>query len=288
MLQALRQRLTLILLCLLPFHAFLVTVLTKVMVGPVHAPLPVLAVWKEALLGVTLGIAVTEVMISAKQWLVGSRQWLVFFKKIDALDVIILASLLLSIAIFITHYPLSTIHFIYGFKYDFLPLIAFLILRRVPWGERWLQHVQISLILVGSIVSAYGLLTLFLPDSFFSWLGYSNQHSLYFANSSLSAFQHLQASDLRRVQSVLSGPNQLGLWLLIPLGMVLGSWSPWKVVSFLLILLAIIGSFSRAAWIAAIVMTMVVYASSVAKERRRKIVLRSLTSVVGFAIALVF
>ena len=58
--QRLRELLTIVLLGLLPLHAFFVTVGTNVLAGPGHAPLTVLALWKEAVLGVILLIALIE------------------------------------------------------------------------------------------------------------------------------------------------------------------------------------------------------------------------------------
>ena len=63
MLSIFRERLTIALIALLPLHALLVTVLTKVIAGAGHAPLPVLALWKEALLGIILLIALWEIVL---------------------------------------------------------------------------------------------------------------------------------------------------------------------------------------------------------------------------------
>ena len=63
MLQTFRERLTLILLVLLPFHAFLVTILTRMIAGPDQAPLQWLALWKEAVLGLVLLLAFFEILV---------------------------------------------------------------------------------------------------------------------------------------------------------------------------------------------------------------------------------
>ena len=59
--QRLRESLTILLLGLLPFHAFLVTTGTNVIAGSGNAPLTMLALWKEALLGVILVLATLEI-----------------------------------------------------------------------------------------------------------------------------------------------------------------------------------------------------------------------------------
>jgi O-antigen ligase len=60
----------------------------------------------------------------------------------------------------------------------------------------------------------------------------------------------------------MSGPNQLGIWLSLPLGALLASWESfrWKRVALLLLLIALLLTFSRSAWIAAAAMLLVVLA----------------------------
>ena len=205
--QRTREVLTVFLLALLPFHALLVTVGTKLIEGPGHAPLTVLALWKEALLGAILLIAFLE-------WC-RKPQW-----KLDLLDWLILALLILSIAVTaITHGDFKL--YLYGFKYDFVPLVAFLVLRRVPWSDACVSRLLKWILIVAGVVSVYGILSFYLPLEFFVWLGYSDLHSLYLADGPLAAFQQIGGSSIRRVQSTMSGPNQLGLWLLLPLSIAL-------------------------------------------------------------------
>ncbi len=279
-LQAFRERLVLVLLAFLPFHAFLVTVLTKAIAGANHAPLPFLAIWKELLLAVILVIAFIEI-----------------FKKrsfrLDILDGLIL--LLSAVAVFLfasKHQSLGT--FALGFKYDLIPLLAFLVLRRVPWSDQFQKLLISVLIVVGCIVSAYGIIAEFLPLRFFVWLGYSDLHSLYSANGPLAAFQQLEGGMMRRAQSVFSGPNQFGLWLFIPLGILLGQWSnnrvasgKWLVVS-IMILVALVLSFSRAAWIAAVVMIAFTFIRSTNALHCRKLCMVILGFFACFSLAVAF
>ncbi len=273
----LRERLVLVLLTLLPFHAFLVTVLTKMIVGPGHAPLPLLAVWKEVLLAVILIIACIEI-----------------FKKrsfrLDILDGLILLLSAVALFLFVSkHQSLGT--FALGFKYDLFPLLAFLVLRRVDWSDRFQKTLVKILIAVGCIVAAYGIIAEFLPLRFFVWLGYSDLHSLYVANGPLAAFQDLEGGMLRRAQSFMSGPNQLGLWLLIPLGILLGGKSnaeansAKRIAVSILLLIALVLTFSRAAWIAAAVMMIVVFVRATSALHCRKLCIAVLGFFACFAIA---
>lgn len=243
-LQTLRQRLTLALVALLPFHALLVTAGTKVISGPGNSPMTMLALWKEVVLGVILIVAVVEILRKR-----------VF--KLDTIDWLIIALLAISLLLFFYQLPPTTYHLLFGFKYDFIPLIAFLILRRVSWSEQFRYQVIDILIWLGGAISLYGIFTLFASDSFFLLLGYSDLHSLYTPDGPLAAYQQIGGSSLRRMQSTMSGPNQLGLWLLVPLGLILAKGVRGKVLSslFLVLSLAILLTFSRSAWVAAAVMT---------------------------------
>ncbi len=249
-LSLLRERLTLLLLILLPFHAFLVTILTKIIAGPNQAPITALSLWKEGFLGLILIVAIAEIVTSK------SRFW-----KIDWIDGLILGLLISSVLIARTTGQ-SLGEYLLGFRYDFVPLISFFILRRVTWSVWFLSTALIGLISAGVVIALYGIATVFLPQSFFTWLGYSDKHSLYIPTGPVAAFQYIGESGIRRVQSTFSGPNQFGLWLLIPwsaaLAYVFSSRKKqWAIMALVVIGIGIILSFSRSAWIAAVVITVV-------------------------------
>ncbi|TSC80348.1 MAG: hypothetical protein G01um101425_2 [Candidatus Peregrinibacteria bacterium Gr01-1014_25] len=255
MLQRLRESLTLVLLVALPFHALAVTLATKLIAGPGHAPMGVLAVWKEGLLGVILCITIVELFLRWRA--MGYGLWAM---GMDIIDALVLGLLLLAVIVSAHSSQLTAHSFFYGFKYDFIPLLAFLVLRRVPWSDRWQLSAVRCLLALGVLIAAYGIVTMFLPMSFFTLLGYSDLHSLYLPDGPLAAFQQVGASGIRRIQSTFSGPNQLGLWLLLPWGMVWavsGQRSAHSarmlVVARFLLLAALFLTFSRAAWIGAVV-----------------------------------
>jgi hypothetical protein len=266
MLQRFRETLTLALIGLLPFHALLVTVLTRVIAGPGHAPLTVLALWKEVLLGIILFLAIVEAVFSFRR--VVSGQWsVVRWWKIDLLDGSIIAFTVIALLVSWTaRAPLGSLAL--GIRYDLLPLAAFVVLRRVPWSEAFMRRALSVLLWVGCAIAAYALLTLVLPDAFFRALGYSDLHSLYVPGGPIAAFQHLGGLGIPRLQGPMSGPNQLGLWLLLPLTIALLRWAyserfdALRLVPLLLIGLAIDGSFSRSAWIASGVILIIVLAGA--------------------------
>jgi hypothetical protein len=255
-LQRFREALALALLVVLPFHAFLVTVGTKLLLGPGHPPMVEIALWKEALLGVVLLLACAEGRVLRGKW------------KIDIVDLLMVCLIALSIVItLVTHGDWQL--YLLGFKYDFLPLAAFLILLRVPWSLSFWSRAERILLTVGGIVAAYGVLTLFLPFGFFRTLGYSDALSLYLPQGPLTSFQYISGTGIPRIQSTMSGPNQLGTWLLIPLSMCIARLARDKVpgarpvlsfsLGFLILGLvsALLFTFSRSAWIAATIIAIV-------------------------------
>ena len=255
-----REHLTLAFIALLPFHALLVTVGTKLILGPGHAPMPMLAGWKEGLLALILVFAALEFVTSGKRKAVSGK-----FDFVDALIG----------ALFVIALLLPKTNFLFGFKYDFIPLIAFVMLRRVPWSDQFKSNAMNLILIVGTIVAAYGILSFWLPEKFFYMLGYSDAHSLYLPNSPLAAVQQISGTSIRRIQSVMSGPNQLGIWLLIPLSIysdkLLSTSRKWKIFSifnfqFSILLIALVLTFSRSAWIAAFVIACVALFKNFSKK----------------------
>lgn len=246
--RTLRERLTLVLLALLPFHALGVTVLTRVVAGPNQAPLGALALWKEVLLAVILLLALVELLAGMRDRRpeIGRK-----FFSCDAIDACIVA---VAASLFFSTFLVSGIRSpaaFYGVRYDLVPLAAFVILRRVPWSEAFLKRLLYVLGATVLAAVAYGLATLALPASFFTALGYSDLHSLYVPNGPVAPFQQIGGTSLRRLQGAMSGPNQFGIWLacLFPILLALGG--RWRRFVAPLALLAIVLTFSRAAWIAA-------------------------------------
>jgi len=263
MLQRLRESLVLVLIAALPFHALLVTVGTKLIAGPGHAPLTILVLWKEALLALILILAFLE-------WLKKKEYRFAF----DDTDVLIVGLVIFSVIVTsLTHGDWKL--YLFGFKYDFIPLIAFFALRRVEWTEAFTRNALRVLLGIGIVVATYGFITLFLPQTFFNFLGYSDLHSLYFPDTPIAAFQNIESLGMRRMQSVMSGPNQLGLWLLIPFSVVLVRLLRGRAISYWLLAISFIGlaivlTFSRSAWIAAAIITIVALKSMQSRKAFRR------------------
>ena len=215
MLQRIRESLTLLLIASLPFHALFVTYVTNALEGPGHAPLQTVALWKEVILLLILFVSFLDIVEH-----VWKKRQQVF--NVDLIDLSVITLIILSFAVsMLTHG--DAVLYAFGFKYDFVPLVALLLLRRVEWSQDFRQKIIHILIIVGAIVAAFGIASFTFPQDFFTALGYSDLHSLYRPDSPLPAFHQLGGMDIRRIQSTMSGPNQLGIWLLIPLSIALVS-----------------------------------------------------------------
>jgi len=309
-LRKLRHHFLLILFVLLPLHALFVTVGTRLIEGYGHAPMPLLAIWKEVLIAFIFLVGIVELAMA--DW----KSVLIMIKggrwkfRLDAPTWCILGLLAVAIILFINGAPSSLTQFVFGFKYDFIPLIFFLLLAWLPWDQDFLEkRMYPAVFIIGGIVAAYGILTFFLPQGFFTTLGYSDAHSIYAPGSSLSAFQHISNTGIRRIQSTFSGPNQFGLWLLIPwsvgLCVMLSEGALYRPSSspslrsgfaqddtarrrrnipfLLLIAFALLLTFSRSAWIAAFVITVIAISVNIHGKRRMHI-LMTLFSIVILAI----
>ena len=242
MLSRFRERLVLVLLALLPFHALGVTVFTRAIVGVNKPPMGVLALWKEALLASILLIAFVEIVRS-----VGKRAW-----RFDRYDwcIAVLATALAA-ASFLADTSLKQV--VYGIRYDLVPLAAFVVLRRVSWSDSFRRFLPRVFIASVAVAVVYGIATLAFPASFFSAIGYSDLHSLYVPDGPIAAFQQVGGTSIRRMQGAMSGPNQFGIWLAMLLPLMLTGGRCARRILAPLMLVAIVLSLSRAAWIAAAV-----------------------------------
>ena len=299
MLQRIRHHLVFLLFILLPFHALLVTVGTKLLEGSGHPPHSLLALWKEVLMALIFLIAILELFQKDRKIIMGLMhgerwKWMISPEKGLILGLLLLAGILQF-----TNFQFSIFNsqFVFGFKYLFVPLIFFAVLATLPWEENFPEKKLFpALLIVGGIISLYGIITFFLPQGFFTLLGYSDAHSLYAPGSSLSAFQQISGTGIRRIQSTFSGPNQMGLWLLIPWSIALVEFLKSKVkaqkgkeqekrqkifriFAFCLLPFALFLTFSRSAWIAAFIITIVAIGMSV-KGKQRVNILAALFSVV--------
>jgi len=153
---------------------------------------------------------------------------------------------------------------IFGIKYSSLFLLLYISTRFVNLNKKETINLIRFFFLTVVIVLILSLIQIILPTNTLAQIGYTNFND-WQPNLGLQAFQ--EAGSFNRVFGSLSGPNQLGIYLVFTLLTFLGlnrtNILDFKIdiKSFFLILgiLLIILTFSRSAWLALIVGLIIYY-----------------------------
>jgi hypothetical protein len=252
-----------ILLIVLPFHPFLTTFFAHIFSGNELALVFVKA-WKEIFIMVISALVVLYWMFDEKR------------KPFDTLDysIILFVCLSLIIGVLFTGdgFPQNIFQLMWGAKYGFLFLILFFFVRKIPIFDTERNDLINAALFSGSVVIVFGLLQAsLLPEDFLVRFGYSPEYGNTTAGETLSYCHKIENTitheEFCRVQSTLSGPNQLGAYTLVlmpfffyrlfraktNLQMVLYS-TPLFLGTIVLLL-----TWSRSAWIGAVVMAAVYF-----------------------------
>ena len=249
--------LTLILLFFLPFHPFL-SVVADAFLPVNETVLTILKAWKE-IIGTILII-------------IGGYFWIRYRKhyRVHALDLCIFAFCLLSVITGVLFtgngFPENLSQLLWGAKYGLFFFVVFLFVQKIPFLRREKKMLFGTAMLSGAIVLLFGLLQAFvLPENILVSAGYSSEYgNTEVAQNGRISYCHkienaITHEEKCRVQSTLSGPNQLGAYILLLLPLFLyGAWqSRKKTLAFLLYGMSIAAyitllfTWSRSAWIGA-------------------------------------
>lgn len=258
-----------IILVLVPFHAFL-TVWVSSFVG--HYTL--LRLWKEFLLVIVLAGAV-YVLIRDKSLL--KR---IFSLLITKLILVYLAVLLLYGLIPLIRHEVAAKAVWYGLLVDSRFLIFFLAVLAVAAKSGFLVRNWRRVLFVPAIlVGAFAILQfLVLPYDFLKHFGY-NDSTIFPYETINHNLNHI------RVMSTLRGANPLGAYLILPLSALAAGFFRQKkqglniAVFGLGLLLALIFSFSRSAWIGAFISVLLAAWLSLKTVHARKIALAAAAGV---------
>jgi len=236
----------LILLFLLPFHAFLVTYLRHVLNLNETQGL-ILSLWKEWIIFTLLFPAIWTIIKEKKKAL-----------KIHWFDWCIIVLFILSlISIIWTPKNLNLIFF--GLRFDFLFFALYFVVRLLKFKSRELLYILGTVLLSALIVILFGILqSTILPWDFLNRFGYT--YSLeWLPGQALQSSQIVGAErEYSRIISTLAGPNSLGSYLVVVSAFVLVliylSNNLWLRLGFtfyfLALLLPLFRTYSRSAWIA--------------------------------------
>lgn len=238
---------------LLPFHAFLKTAL--------DLP-PILAAWKEIFLLGFLFAALLEIWENRKSF------------RIDLLDFFLLFFAFWSLLTGFLWTGDSTGHFFpdnlpqvaFGAKYGFFFFLLFFAFRHLSFSVLQKKYLFRIAFASAGIAIFFGLTQkAILPEEFLTHFGYSAEYgrteltdgaAISYCHKIENSITHEESC---RVQSTFSGPNQFAAFLLIFLPLffygVLNSRKALPAAFFLLLFLAgsidLLFSFSRSAWIGA-------------------------------------
>jgi len=239
-----------IIIVLMPFHAFL-----AISLGSLGVDRTLVQSWKEIL-----------ILIMSFMWVIYqiSKKKLAF--KTDAINLLFLSIIFLSVLVSAFIRPGSEA-LLFGIKTNLVALALFFIAQIPISNKSFLKRNLLWLILIpGLIVSFLALLQAFIisPETL-QRLGYNA--------TTINPRQIIDGSiNFLRSFSTLGGPNQLGAYLLIPLAfsLVYGiRQKKWFILlPSILILSAIVLSFSRSAWIGAITTLSLSIFLSISKKQK--------------------
>jgi hypothetical protein len=236
---------------LLPFHAFLITSLNAIFWDSSFSPPLFLNAWKEIFLFLLILLWCIIFFSNTKN----------FFKKWDTLDTVLVAFCFWAITIGIFETEGGWKQILFGIKYDLFPLFLFAIFRKVEWTKKEEQRIFTAFIFSVMVIIFFGVLQKFLPQDFLVYFGYSPEHSHFSPERPLAYCQMVSETDMCRVQSFLSGPNQLGAFLLFSIPLLFQKFSDETSKTFrrVLAIALLFGyfdlffSFSRSAWIGMVI-----------------------------------
>ncbi len=237
-----------LLFLLLPFHALIVT-LMKYKFGLIQYSFFIHS-WKELLVFL---IALSSIILVIRN--------INTFKKNIKLNLIDYTIFMyffigLVVSLFVNK---NFIQVIYGFKYDYMFLVVYLLARISSLYNIKLNKVYKMLFISGAITIGFSIIWYhFLPLDFLKYLGYNENITKYVAGQALPIFHTVDRYSLiPRLTSTFSGPNHFASFLLIFIPLL--GVSIYKIMgtqkkcffSFLFVLsvYAIYLTYSRSAWI---------------------------------------
>ncbi len=241
-------------LIIMPFHAFLV-----VLAGSRFGHEQLFQAWKEIVL-VLMGVMSIALYPRTK-------------KLLDKpLNLVVGAFILLTLIVSLIQRPIDSA-FWFGIKTDFEFLIIFvlaqLIAETIP--EPTVQKIVLA---TGTLVALFGVLQVyFLPIDFLKHFGYGPL--------TVQPFSFVDAATLSpRIQSTLGGANQLGSFLILPIAILTQQLlkRQWlALVPLAVILIALLHTFSRSAWLGAGLAILIVILLSATRRR----LLATITALAG-------
>lgn len=235
-----------ILIILIPFHAAFVTIVGS-QIGQSKL---YLQSWKEIIILLIVGLSFLVYLKDRKKI------------KYDLVNILVV--MILGFSIIVSYFAkTNTTVFLVGVKTNLLVLSLYL---AVQTFSHYFSTNQIKKLVIfpALVVGLIAILQPYIPINFLSNIGYNS--------TSIIPAQFVEnfGSNAIRVFSTLGGPNQLGAYLIIPLGFCLGfalkkrQWYWW--LGYVLFSICLYMTFSRSAWLGAIVTTVVMVVITLPKK----------------------
>lgn len=234
------QTLVLILCVFLPWHAFLKTWGTSI----IPSASILLSLWKEGILGLLMIWQITEYI---------KRPTAIIWTRTHSL-----LALFFSWIIFQSFFTdISWLNVFWGMKYSlsFLGVYFFFSLLPLKNLNKKLI-VQTLLYSTGASLLFFLTLYFFFPKDILTSFGYRSDIATFSAHQALSVYQTV-GNNIPRFAAGLSGPNQLGFFLIFTLPLLIKQNIFIKKYILPVFLIALFFTFSRTAWISLIIINII-------------------------------
>ncbi len=261
------QLLLVLLVALMPFHAFL-----TIWAGHLFGHQSLWRAWKEvATLLLTGGTGM--LLIANKGATKGKTQAVVWLG---------LAFAFWAVLISVLHRVIGQTSWWYGVKTDLEFVILFIVGYFLADRALGLRLAKI-LIVTTSILVIFILLQAFVwPNDFLTHFGYSQ--------ANIAPVQHIANSTNRRIFGTLGGPNQLGAYLILPvsylLALILRRRRWWHVLLFTGSLVALALTYSRSAWLGTLAAVIVILAAGQIQPNRQRLLTTLTVGLVASALVI--
>ncbi len=130
--------------------------------------------------------------------------------------------LYIGVMIGVSFFTTGIVGILYGWKYDFSFLIAFFVIYHGYsfLGKSPSYYIRLFLIAWGIMIFISMLLKWPLSEDLLLYLGYSGNPSNWQFGSSVPIFHGVDGANVRRFQGLLDGPNTMGAYLLLYMGIL--------------------------------------------------------------------
>jgi len=254
----------LLLLCLLPFSPFLITFL-----GTFVGQNIIINSWKEILLFIVFMVLCLK----------SPKTFIHLARRSRAVQIIIAYVLFLGVVLFMGRKDLASGA---GFVFAVRFLLAFIV-GLMAWKLIAVADTTKKLIYIAIIICLIGFVVLLLPNQLLTHVGY-DAPGMDTLNNPASIHYVSEGLNIERMMSTFKSPNSLGLYLLLPLALVLFAKKKSSLTRALLALFtfSVISTFSRSAFIGLLFIAVyyTVEQRSVLLVRIKKLSVRSRLAVV--------